>query len=142
MDSRPLSHRVRSADILVQVESGAAAGSRKPSASLKRLVMYEWQIGYSAAMKSNDTWSVKDGRLCMTHYIAVVEEGEGKAIGVWFPDLPGCDSAGDTLDEAMQNAAEAVGTLGRVDDRNWPKNSAARRLANLKADPEVAQLVY
>ena len=28
----------------------------------------------------------------MTHYIAIVEEEEGKAIGVGFPDLPGCIS--------------------------------------------------
>jgi predicted RNase H-like HicB family nuclease len=45
-------------------------------------------------------------RLIMTHYVAIVEEEEGKA--VWFPDLPGCVSAGDTLDEAMLNAAEAL----------------------------------
>jgi predicted RNase H-like HicB family nuclease len=31
----------------------------------------------------------------MTHYVALVEEEEGKAFGVWFPDLPGCVSAGD-----------------------------------------------
>ncbi|HET6377951.1 MAG TPA: type II toxin-antitoxin system HicB family antitoxin [Methylocella sp.] len=44
----------------------------------------------------------------MTNYIAIVEEEEGMAFGVWFPDLPGCISAGDTLDEAMSNAAEAL----------------------------------
>ena len=44
----------------------------------------------------------------MSHYVAIVEEREGRAIGVWFPDLPGCVSAGDTLDEAMLNAAEAL----------------------------------
>lgn len=44
----------------------------------------------------------------MTHYVAIIEEEEGKAVGVWFPDLPGCFSAGDTLDEAMLNAAEAL----------------------------------
>jgi len=44
----------------------------------------------------------------MTHYVAIVEEEEGKAVGVWFPDLPGCISAGDTLDEAVTNAAEAL----------------------------------
>jgi predicted RNase H-like HicB family nuclease len=44
----------------------------------------------------------------MTHYIAIVEEEGGKAVGVWFLDLPGCVSAGDTLDEAMLNAAEAL----------------------------------
>jgi predicted RNase H-like HicB family nuclease len=44
----------------------------------------------------------------MTHYAAIVEEEEGRAFGVWFPDLPGCVSAGDTLDEAMANAGEAL----------------------------------
>ena len=44
----------------------------------------------------------------MTHYVAIVEEEEGKAFGVWFPDLPGCVSAGDTLDEAMAKPAEAL----------------------------------
>ena len=44
----------------------------------------------------------------MTHYAAIVEEEEGKAVGVWFPDLPGCVSAGDTLDEAMLNAAKVL----------------------------------
>ena len=59
----------------------------------------------------------------MTYYIAIVEEEEGKAFGVWFPDFPGCFSAGDTLDEAMLNAAEALGTLGQGDDRQRPINS-------------------
>ncbi|WP_343210844.1 type II toxin-antitoxin system HicB family antitoxin [Ancylobacter lacus] len=45
----------------------------------------------------------------MTHYIAIVEDaGPTTAAGAWFPDLPGCFSAGDDLDEALRNAAEAV----------------------------------
>jgi predicted RNase H-like HicB family nuclease len=43
----------------------------------------------------------------MTHYVAIEDE-EGKAVGVWFPDLPGCISAGDTLDEAILNTAAAL----------------------------------
>ena len=27
--------------------------------------------------------------------------GPDKAIGIWFPDLPGCFSAGDDVDEAL-----------------------------------------
>jgi predicted RNase H-like HicB family nuclease len=50
----------------------------------------------------------------MTHYIAIVEEEEGKTFGVWFPHLPGCVSAGDTLHEAMLNAAEALVLLVEV----------------------------
>lgn len=42
------------------------------------------------------------------HYVAIVEEEREKAVGVWFPDLKGCFSAGDTLDEALLSAREAV----------------------------------
>ena len=45
----------------------------------------------------------------MPHYVAIVEDaGPDKAIGLWFPDLPGCFSAGDTVDEALLNAGEAL----------------------------------
>ncbi len=45
----------------------------------------------------------------MTHYVALIEDaGPEKAVGVVFPDLPGCFSAGDTLDEAITNAPEAL----------------------------------
>lgn len=45
----------------------------------------------------------------MPHFVAVVEEaGPEKAVGAWFPDLPGCFSAGDTIDEAIRNAPEAI----------------------------------
>jgi predicted RNase H-like HicB family nuclease len=75
----------------------------------------------------------------MTHYVAIVEEEEGKATGVWFPDLPGCVSAGDTLDEAMQNAAEALGLWAQAIIESGQTIPPARRLADLKADREVAQ---
>jgi len=39
----------------------------------------------------------------------VIEPGdEQHAFGVVVPDLPGCFSAGDTLDEAIDNAKEAI----------------------------------
>lgn len=42
-------------------------------------------------------------------YPIVIEPGsESEAWGVVVPDLPGCFSAGDTLDEALRNAEEAV----------------------------------
>jgi predicted RNase H-like HicB family nuclease len=44
----------------------------------------------------------------MTHYLAIVDHEPGKAVGVWFPDLKGCFSAGDTLEEALLNAQEAL----------------------------------
>ena len=43
------------------------------------------------------------------HYAIAIETGtDTQAYGVVVPDLPGCFSAGDTLDEAMQNAKEAI----------------------------------
>lgn len=40
-------------------------------------------------------------------YIAVMEKGP-EGYGVWFPDLPGCVSAGETEAEARAGAAEAL----------------------------------
>ena len=41
------------------------------------------------------------------YFIAVLEYGEGGTIGVHFPDLPGCISAADTTEKAIENAKEA-----------------------------------
>jgi len=42
-------------------------------------------------------------------YPIVIEPGDdAAAFGVIVPDLPGCFSAGDTLDEAMDNAVESI----------------------------------
>lgn len=41
-------------------------------------------------------------------YIAIVEEAPEGGYGVSFPDLLGCVSAGDDLDEACTNAVEAL----------------------------------
>jgi predicted RNase H-like HicB family nuclease len=44
-------------------------------------------------------------------YPILIEEGtDSAAFGVVFPDLPGCFSAGDTLDEALDAAKEAAAT--------------------------------
>ena len=42
-------------------------------------------------------------------YPIAIEPGDNRhAFGVAVPDLPGCFSAGDTLDEAIDNASEAI----------------------------------
>ncbi len=42
-------------------------------------------------------------------YPCVIEPGDDThSYGVIFPDLPGCYSAGDTLEEAMRNAPEGL----------------------------------
>ena len=44
----------------------------------------------------------------MRHYIALIHKGAGSDFGVSFPDLPGCVTAGVTLDEARAFAEEAL----------------------------------
>ena len=76
----------------------------------------------------------------MAHYIAIVEDaGPARAVGVWFPDLPGCTSAGDDIDEALRNAPEALELYAESlvqDGKSLPR---PRTLTELKADPEIAK---
>jgi len=44
----------------------------------------------------------------MKYPIAIEPGTKRHAFGVVVPDLPGCFSAGDTLDEALDNAKEAI----------------------------------
>jgi predicted RNase H-like HicB family nuclease len=41
-------------------------------------------------------------------FFAVVHQEGGSAFGVHFPDLPGCFSAADTIDDVIPNAVEAL----------------------------------
>lgn len=41
-------------------------------------------------------------------YPVAIEKEEGTCFGVSVPDIEGCFSAGDTLDEALSNAQEAI----------------------------------
>ena len=44
----------------------------------------------------------------MTCYIGVVEKDPGNAWGIWFPDVAGCTSAADELDDLFPNACQAL----------------------------------
>lgn len=44
----------------------------------------------------------------MRYPIFIEPAGDGTAYGIVVPDLPGCFSAGSTLDEALANARMAV----------------------------------
>jgi predicted RNase H-like HicB family nuclease len=75
----------------------------------------------------------------MPHYIAIMEDtGPDEAVGIWFPDLPGCFSGGDDVDEALESASEALAFYAQeliADGRALPP---PRTLEELKADPEFA----
>ena len=44
----------------------------------------------------------------MKHYPVIIHKDARSAFGITVPDLPGCFSAGATLDEALRNVQEAV----------------------------------
>jgi predicted RNase H-like HicB family nuclease len=75
----------------------------------------------------------------MPHYVAIVEEaGPEKAVGIWFPDLPGCFSAGDDVDEALRNAEEALTLYAEAEAKEGRRLPVPRTLSALKADPAAA----
>ena len=41
-------------------------------------------------------------------YLAVIDRAGPGNFGVWFPDLPGCTSAGDSVDQALAMGTEAL----------------------------------
>ncbi|WP_040619592.1 type II toxin-antitoxin system HicB family antitoxin [Rhodovulum sp. PH10] len=74
----------------------------------------------------------------MAGYLALVHKDEGTSYGVSFPDVPGCISAGDTLEEALDNAAEALaGHLSLLaSDGEAPPHP--RSFEAIRRDPELA----
>ena len=75
----------------------------------------------------------------MPHYIAIVEDaGPDEAVGLWFPDLPGCISGGDDVDEALENAPEALAFYEEELIAEGRRLPLPRTLDELKADPEFA----
>jgi predicted RNase H-like HicB family nuclease len=75
----------------------------------------------------------------MPHYVAIIEDaGPDTAVGIWFPDLPGCFSAGDDIDEALRNAPEALALYAESLAKEGRRLPAPRTLAELRKDPEVS----
>ncbi|WP_242140299.1 type II toxin-antitoxin system HicB family antitoxin [Sphingomonas sp. TREG-RG-20F-R18-01] len=74
----------------------------------------------------------------MRYPIAIEPGTETTAFGVVVPDLPGCFSAGDTLDEALRGAEEAAAAWidAALDSGNGVP--LARSLDTVRLDPAFA----
>ena len=69
---------------------------------------------------------MKDAQPAMQSYTAIIEAASDGTFGVFFPDVPGCTSAGDTIEEATTNAAEALEFhLENMDDWHAPSDPAS-----------------
>ncbi len=67
-------------------------------------------------------------------YTAIVERGK-HGFGVFFPDVPGCVSAGDTEEEVFANAEEALS--GHLAEMLRHGESLPPRSDDIPSDPEV-----
>ena len=72
-------------------------------------------------------------------YPAIIERA-GEGFSVFFPDLPGCTSAGRTLQEAALNAEEALAGHLVEAAHYGDKVSAPGDLAALAVDPDVEEV--
>lgn len=78
----------------------------------------------------------------MLYPIAIEPGDDTHAFGVVVPDIPGCFSAGDTLDEAIANAREAIDfhLNGLAEDKvDIP---VAGTVAKHQANPEYAGWIW
>jgi predicted RNase H-like HicB family nuclease len=72
-------------------------------------------------------------------YIAFVHKDIDSDYGVMIPDVPGCYSAGVTLDEAIENAVEALSGHVRMMESDGETVAPPRTIDAILADPELAE---
>ncbi|MHB9117393.1 MAG: type II toxin-antitoxin system HicB family antitoxin [Burkholderiales bacterium] len=76
-------------------------------------------------------------------FIIAIEAGtETTAFGVVVPDLPGCFSAGDTLDEAIDNAHEAIDLHCETLIEDGGNVPAASSLSEHQTNPDFAGWIW
>lgn len=68
----------------------------------------------------------------MRYYIAVVHKDEASAFGLHFPDVPGCFSASDSMDDMISNGAEALSLF--AEDAALPE---PRSIEQIRSDADV-----
>ena len=78
----------------------------------------------------------------MLYPIAIEPGDDSRAFGVVVPDIPGCFSAGDTLDKAIANAREAIDFHldGLAEDN--AEIPVASSFAKHQANPEYAGWIW
>lgn len=76
--------------------------------------------------------------MAIIYYPAIIEQA-GKGYSVFFPDLPGCTSAGASIQEAARNAEEALAGHLLVSVEHGDTLSPPSDLGAIPVDPEVAE---
>lgn len=77
--------------------------------------------------------------MAAVHYPAIIERAK-RGYSVFFPDLPGCTSAGETIDEAALNAEEALSGHLLVSAQHGDDIPAPSSLDEIERDPDVEEV--
>ena len=75
------------------------------------------------------------------HYVAVIEKEPDSAFGIWFPDVEGCFSAGETVEETVANAAAALRQHLDAVESAGRRVPSARSTDDVLRDEDVATAV-
>jgi predicted RNase H-like HicB family nuclease len=76
-------------------------------------------------------------------FTIVIEPGDGQhAFGVAVLDLPGCFSAGDSLEQAMHNAVEAIELTVETMIEDGLSIPAAKPIANHQKNPDYQGWIW
>lgn len=78
----------------------------------------------------------------MKYPIAIEPGDPTHAFGVVVPDLPGCFSGGDTLDEAIDNAREAIELWLETVIDDGGQVPEPRSIAEHQANPEFSNWIW
>lgn len=74
----------------------------------------------------------------MARFVALID-GKVGAYGAVFPDAPGCNAMGETMDEALRNAAEALSEWVADEVADGRGTPVARSLEVLLRDAAVIE---
>jgi predicted RNase H-like HicB family nuclease len=76
----------------------------------------------------------------MAHYIALIHKDVDSSYGVSFPDVPGVFTAGDTIDEAIEKAAQVLEcAAGDWSDLKGDLFPAPRTIGALRAERDFQE---
>jgi len=78
----------------------------------------------------------------MNYPIAIEAGDAAHAFGVVVPDLPGCFSGGDTLDEAIDNAREAIELWLETVIDDGGQVPEPRSIAEHQSNPEFSNWIW
>ncbi len=72
----------------------------------------------------------------MARYVAIIEFADGM-YGAYFPDAPGCTAMGETEDEVVANASEALSEWVSDEIADGRSAPTPRTYRELRDDPEI-----